>query len=235
MKGVVRPQGGILSLLTDENVQYLGKLPVVSYLYRKTPHDLLSADTSRSAMALVWLFSSQIPLAILPFSIYSVFHVATYTRSNLIPTIQPAAPNPTAPLAGASPSAKPAVKSNPLGDTIGKFVKEYYDTSMGLVALLEVALWFRLLISAITFAKGSWILLMVYTVFLRARYAQSSFVQNSVRQLGARIDAYVANQSTPPAVRQGWGSTKGLIKQAADATDLGRYMGGSGPGAKKAS
>ena len=195
----------------------------------------LSADTLRSAMALVWLFSSQMPLAILPFSIYSVFHVATYTRSNLIPTIQPAAPNPTAPLAGASPSAKPAVKSNPLGDTIGKFVKEYYDTSMGLVALLEVGLWFRLLISAITFAKGSWILLMVYTVFLRARYAQSSFVQNSVRQLGARIDAYVANQSTPPAVRQGWGSTKGLIKQAADATDLGRYMGGSGPGAKKAS
>lgn len=183
-------------------------------------------------MALIWLFSGQIALAILPFTIYSIFHVATYTRSNLIPTLQPAAPGASVP--GASPSAKPQAAPNALADTIGKFVKEYYDTSMGLVALLEVLLWFRLLVSAFTFAKGSWILLAVYTVFLRARYAQSSFVQNSVRQLTARIDAYVANQSTPPAVRQGWGTAKGLIRQAADATDLGRYMGGSGAAPKKA-
>jgi hypothetical protein len=184
-------------------------------------------------MALIWLFSRQIPLAILPFSIYSIFHVATYTRTNLIPTVQPSAPSAAAP--GASPTAKAQPGASPMANKIGSFVKEYYDTSMGLVALLEVALWFRLLVSAITFAKGSWILLAIYSVFLRARYAQSSFVQNSVRQLGARIDAYVANQSTPPAVRQGWGTAKGLIAQAADATDLGRYMGGSAPGAKKAS
>ncbi|KAI9824454.1 MAG: hypothetical protein M1832_001989 [Thelocarpon impressellum] len=206
MRAGARQQGGILSLLADENVQYL-------------------------AMALIWLFSRQIPLAILPFSIYSVFHVATYTRTNLIPTIQP--PQQVAPAAGASPSAKPQVKPSAIADTIGKFVKEYYDTSMGLVALLEVALWFRILVSAITFAKGSWILLVVYTVFLRARYAQSSFVQNSVRQLTARIDTYVANQSTPPAVRQGWGTAKGIIRQAADATDVNRYMGSSGSGAPK--
>jgi hypothetical protein len=182
-------------------------------------------------MALIWLFSRQIPLAILPFSIYSIFHVATYTRTNLIPTLQPSAPA----AAGASPSAKPQPSPNAIAMKIGSFVKEYYDTSMGLVALLEVALWFRLLVTAITLAKGSWILLAIYSVFLRARYAQSSFVQNSVRQLSARIDAYVANQSTPPAVRQGWGTAKSVIAQAADATDINRYMGGSGPGAKKAS
>ena len=38
-------------------------------------------------MALVWLFSPQYPLAMLPFGVYSVFHVATYSRTNLIPTI----------------------------------------------------------------------------------------------------------------------------------------------------
>ena len=182
-------------------------------------------------MALVWLFYYQVPLAIIPFSIYSIFHVATYTRTNLIPTMQP---QQAAAAPGSSPSAKAGAKTSPIADTIGKFVKEYYDTSMGLVALLEVALWFRLLASAITFAKGSFILLAIYSVFLRARYAQSSFVQNSVRQLTARIDAYVANQSTPPAVRQGWESAKGLIRQAADATDVGRYMGNTGPGVKKA-
>ncbi|KAI9844182.1 MAG: hypothetical protein M1837_005782 [Sclerophora amabilis] len=206
-RGGARQQGGAMALAGDENVQYL-------------------------LMALVWLFSKQIPLAILPFTIYSIFHVATYTRTNLIPTLQP--PQQGAPAPGASPSARPQTKSSPLADTIGKFVKEYYDTSMGLVALLEVALWFRLVGSAILFQKGSWILLGIYTAFVRARYAQSSFVQNMVRHLTARVDAQAANQSTPPAARQVWETVKGGIRQAHDATDIGRYVGGTGQAPKKA-
>src|ERR1700728_3123517 len=107
-------------------------------------------------MALVWLFAPQYPLAMLPFGVYSIFHVATYTRTNLIPTIQP--PQAAAPVAGASPSAKPTYKTHPKADTIGKFVKEYYDASMGLVTILEILLWGRLLLSAVTFSSGSWIL-----------------------------------------------------------------------------
>lgn len=171
-------------------------------------------------MALVWLFSRQIPLAILPFSVYSVFHVATYVRSNLLPTIQP----PPAAQAGAKPQGSAA------SEAIGKFVKEYYDGSMTLVALLEIFLWVRVLGSAMLFQKGSWILLAIYTVFFRARVAQSSFVQEAINQLTARIDAQLANQSTPPAAKQGWGTFKGIVRQAADATDIRRYVGGQ-PGA----
>jgi hypothetical protein len=173
-------------------------------------------------MALVWLFMRQIPLAILPFSVYSVFHVATYVRSNLLPTIQP-------PPAATQPGAKPS--SSGASEAIGKFVKEYYDGSMTLVALLEIFLWFRVFGSALLFQKGSWILLAVYTVFFRARVAQSSFVQEAINQLTARIDAQLANQSTPPAARQGWGTFKGIVRQAADATDIRRYVGGAQPGA----
>src|ERR1700761_4219853 len=107
------------------------------------------------AMALVWLFSSQYPLALLPFAVYSVFHVATYTRGILLPTIHPPPPAP----AGQKP------KASALSENIGRFVKDYYDTSMSIVAGLEIALWFRILGSAIIFAKGSWILLLIYTVF----------------------------------------------------------------------
>ena len=181
-------------------------------------------------MALVWLFSRQIPLALLPFMVYSIFHVATYTRTNLIPTINP--PQQTG-ATGASPGGRPATKSSPLADTIGKFVKEYYDASMTLVAGLEILLWFRVLLSAITFTKGSWMLLAIYTVFLRARYSQSSFVQGAVRQGTERADAMMANQSTPPAVRQGWETVKRFVRQAADATDINRYVGGN-QAAKKA-
>jgi hypothetical protein len=182
-------------------------------------------------MALVWLFSPQYPLAMLPFGVYSVFHVATYTRTNLIPTIQP--PQQTAP-AGTSPGAKPTVKANPYADTIGKFVKEYYDASMGLVAILEILLWGRIFLSAITFARGSWILIAIYTAFLRARYAQSSFVQGQFRQLEARIDSLVGAQSTPPAARQVWDKVKTSARTFHDATDVGKYVSAA-PAQKKAS
>ena len=170
-------------------------------------------------MALVWLYAYQVPLALLPFTVYSVFHVATYTRTNLIPTISPGA----AP-AGASPG-KATAKPSPLADNIGKFVKQYYDSSMSLVAALEIALWFRLLFSAISFARGSWILLSVYTVFVRSRYSQSAFVQGTIHEVSARVDAVVANQNTPPVLKQAWVTIKGLTRQATDATDLRKYVG----------
>jgi transmembrane protein 33 len=167
----------------------------------------------------------------LPFGVYSVFHVATYTRTNLIPTISP----PQAPASGASPSAKPAYKHSALSESIGKFVKEYYDLSMGLVAILEIALWFRLVLSAIIFTKGSWILLIIYTAFLRARHAQSSFVEGKFKDLAARIDMLVGAQGTHPAARQAWDAIKGAARQFHDATDVRKYVNGAAQPVKKSS
>ncbi|KAI9739243.1 MAG: hypothetical protein M1834_007456 [Cirrosporium novae-zelandiae] len=191
-------QGGIVGYLADENVQYL-------------------------FMALVWLFSRQIPLALLPFSVYSIFHVLTYTRSNLLPTIQPPATGP------ASPGGRTTFQSSPIQNMIGKFVKEYYDSSMTVVALLEIGLWFRVFLSVLTFNKGAFLLLAVYTVFFRARFAQSAFVQGAIRQATARVDAIVSQQSTPPAARQGWETFKKVVEQAADATDIRRYTSQGAP------
>ncbi|PWY90743.1 endoplasmic reticulum protein [Aspergillus heteromorphus CBS 117.55] len=206
-----RLQGSVpniaLKLAGDENVQYL-------------------------AMALVWLYSRQISLALLPFSVYSLFHVATYTRAHLIPTIQGPAQGAAVPGSPASPSApRPAARPSPLADSIGRFVKQYYDFSMHVVAQLEVALLVRLVVGILTFSKGSFLLLAFYLAFFRARYAQSSFVQQSVRYAIARIDSWISHQSTPPVVRQIWESFKGFVRQAYEATDLNRMA--SGAGAKK--
>lgn len=95
-----------------------------------------------------------------------------------------------------------------------------------LVASLEIFLWFRVIGSAVLFQKGSWILLVVYTIFVRARYSQSSFVQGAVSEMTARADALMANQSVPPALRQAWETLKGVGRQAHDATDINRYVGG---------
>lgn len=161
-------------------------------------------------MALVWLFSRQITLALAPFTVYSLFHVATYTRSNLLPAIQP--------------QGQAAKQASGLGETIGAFVKQYYDSSMTLVATLEIVLLFRLVGGAIIFQKGSWILLGIYSIFFRFRHAQSSFMQSAISQLTARADSALANQSTPPAVRGVWEQAKQAVRQVADATDPNRYL-----------
>jgi hypothetical protein len=177
-------------------------------------------------MALVWLFSPQYPLALLPYCVYSVFHVATYSRANLIPVLQPPPP--------AADGTSPKRVSNPLADRIGAFVKEYYDASMSVVSGLEILLWLRIFLSAILFQRRSWILITLYTAFLRARLAQSTHVQNSMSQLGARIDSLVGAQGTPPVARQVWDNVKNVGRQFRDATDLGKYTGGPAP-AKKTS
>jgi hypothetical protein len=123
------------------------------------------------------------------------------------------------------------VKQSPLAETIGRFVKQYYDASMDLVAGLEIALLFRLAVAILTFSKGSILLFIIYLTFFRARYSQSSFVQQAVRHFTARVDASVSHQSTPPALRQGWEGFKDAVRQAYQATDVSRFT--SGAGAKK--
>ncbi|KAK4217759.1 nucleoporin POM33 [Rhypophila decipiens] len=186
-----------LMLLADENIQYL-------------------------LMAVVWLFMPQYPLALLPYGIYSVFHVATYTRANVIPTVIP--PQKITAPAGASPSAKPQYSQHPMSEAIGAFVKKYYDASMSIVSGLEILLWIRLLFSAILFQRRSWILLALYTAFLRARFAQSTHVQNSFGQLEARIDNLIGAQGTPPFARQAWDGVKGGARQFHSVTDVNNTM-----------
>jgi hypothetical protein len=175
-------------------------------------------------MALVWLFMPQYPLAMLPYGVYSIFHVATYTRTNLIPTLVPPK---VISSTGASPSSKPQYVPHPLADAIGNFVKQYYDMSMSVVSSLEILLWVRLLLAAAFFQRRSWILLAIYTAFLRARFSQSSHVQDSFSQLEARIDNLVGAQGTPPTVRQVWEGVKGGARQFHSATDITKYMNGA--------
>lgn len=105
---------------------------------------------------------------------------------------------------------------------------------MKLVAILEIALWFRVFFSALTFTKGSWILLFIYSAFLRARFSQSEHVEGMFRHLTARVDSALANQNTPPAARQGWEAAKGGLGQFAEITDLKKYISGAPTQPKKA-
>ncbi|KAI0010933.1 hypothetical protein F4779DRAFT_615999 [Xylariaceae sp. FL0662B] len=188
--------GGVVGIMSDENVQYL-------------------------AMALVWLISPPYYFSMLPYGVYSIFHVATYTRNNLIPTIQPYK-------APASASPSPTSQSgNPIADAIGSFVKRFYDKSMFVVSGLEIFIWLRLAFDALLWQRRSWILITCYTAFLRTRYAQSSHVQTTLSTFESRIDSLVGAQSTPPVLRSVWEGVKNAARQFSAVTDLTKYTNGS--------
>lgn len=208
-------QQHLLDMTGDENVQYL-------------------------VMALIWLFTRPIYLALLPFTIYSTFHFLTYLRTALIPTLIPPPTTPNYPAGGSStgttqPGQKPkATTPNVLSNAISKFVKSHYDTSMAIVANLEIALFFRLLFGGLVF-MNSFILVIIYAAFLRIRFGQSPFVRQALATTESKIDGLVADQRVPPAARGVWANVKDGIRKIGEVTqfDLGQLAGSPAAGQRK--
>lgn len=161
-------------------------------------------------MAFTWLYCKPVFPALLPFAVYSTFHFLTYLRTNLIPTITPTAPG----------APQPAI-----AETIARFVKKNYDASMHLVANLELFLWARVFLYCLVF-QNSWTLLVVYTVFLRARYAQSVFVRDAMKGLELRGDALVTDSKVPEGAKSAWTVAKSLVKRFGEVSDVGKMLGG---------
>ncbi|KAK9241343.1 hypothetical protein V1525DRAFT_7313 [Lipomyces kononenkoae] len=162
------------ALLRDDNVQYM-------------------------IIALLWLISKPL-LATLPaFAIYSFFHVLTYTRTNVLPTI------------GTLPNS-------PLATRIQSFVDNYNDMFTRAVANLELVLLVRLFLDALLWRKGSWISLLVYGSFIRLRFEQSAFTKLAVRNWEVRIDSLIAHPAVPAVVKAGWTQVKTFLKGAPRST-----------------
>ncbi|KIW93987.1 uncharacterized protein Z519_05302 [Cladophialophora bantiana CBS 173.52] len=108
-----------------------------------------------------------------------------------------------------------------LADNIGVFIKTYYNISMSVVTGLEISIWFSLLFSAITLQRQSWIMIVVYTGFLRARYDLSDLAQ-----LEAKVDGFLDAQNASLTGRQAWKSAMVLTHKFYHVSDLTKYMGG---------
>jgi hypothetical protein len=168
-------------------------------------------------MALVWLYSKAVFFALFPFAVYSTFHFLTYTRTNLIPVLMPTA-------TGAPPPS--------ISETLGKFVKNNYDGSMHLVANLEILLWVRIALYCLVF-KNSWILLVIYTLFLRARYSQSIFVRDAFKGLQTRGDAVIVDTRVPEGLKSAWSVGKTVVKRFGEVSDVGKMLSGGAATAPK--
>ncbi|KAI9512358.1 hypothetical protein F5148DRAFT_1164320 [Russula earlei] len=162
--------------IADENVQYL-------------------------ILALFWLTSKPVALALFPYTIFSLFHALTFTRTTLMPQILPSGPPATA---GGAPTP------HPLSKKLQVWVRTNYDSAMKVVAYAEIFILARVIVGALLF-RNSFLTPIFYAHFIRMRFFQSAFTREAIVRVTAKIDQYVDRPETPPAVKQGWRTVQGLI------------------------
>ncbi|KDQ54730.1 hypothetical protein JAAARDRAFT_37828 [Jaapia argillacea MUCL 33604] len=155
--------------MMDENIQYL-------------------------LLSLFWWTSKPVTIALLPYAIFSLFHVLTFTRTTLMTQFLPPGPPATA---GGPPTPHPIAKR------LQVWVKANYDTAMKAVAYTELLILIRVVLGAITF-QNSLLTPIIYAHFLRQRYYQSAFTRDSVAFVNGRIDGYVRKEGNPPMMVVVW-------------------------------
>lgn len=181
----------VTRLLTDENSQYL-------------------------VLAAAWWFSKPVPLSLLPFTIFSLFHTLTFVRTTIIPQL----------LQGPPPPGQ-TQPPHAIAKTIQTWVKANYDKAMNVVAYIEVAILARLFLGLLI-RQSSILSLLVYVHFIRMRYLQSLYTREAFAHITRFINGHVAN--APPQVKQAWGIvqqgcnflvTRGVIEPRAQAQAQG--------------
>jgi len=161
---------------SDENVQYLG-------------------------LAIFWLTAKPVAVSLLPYTIFSLFHALTFTRTTVMPQILPPGPPATA---GGAPT------HHPLSRKLQAWVRSNYDPAMKVVAYTEIFILIRVIIGALLF-RNSFFTPIIYAHFVRMRYYQSAFTREAIKRVATSIDQYINGPDMPPAVKRGWATVQSLI------------------------
>lgn len=136
-------------------------------------------------VALLWLVSKPSVLTLVPFMIFSLFHVVTFTRTNVLPAM------------GKSSDAG-------LGGQLKTFATTYNERLLAMASHVELILLFTMLPSALTFKKAALFPFIFYLIFTKIRHDQSFHMRQSVKHWEARVDQLMSNPNVPPPVKQGW-------------------------------
>lgn len=175
-------KASVSRVVLDENVQYL-------------------------ALSAYWLWhrARPIPITLLPFVVFSLFHVLTFIRTTLIPLLFPP---PTSPAPTAGTSAPTFTKKVQSG--IQTWVKANYDLAMRVVAYAEVVILLRLLLGAVLL-QNSLLAPLLFAHFLRFRYVMSSFTRQAIDHVDSTLGAYNRDPRNPDIVRKAFLTGRDLI------------------------
>ncbi|TIA88508.1 hypothetical protein E3P99_02534 [Wallemia hederae] len=171
--------------MLDENVQYL-------------------------ILAAFFFVSKPIPLTLIPYATFSLFHILSFVKNTVVPLIFPPPPqsNATSTDGSTPPSSSGAGPS--IQKSIGSFVKANYARAMKLVSYSEMVVFVRLFLGALIF-NNALSMPMFYALFLRSRYVFSPYTRNAFAHVGSRIDGLLAPYPQPYRI---WMQAKGFLARA---------------------
>ncbi|THH26658.1 hypothetical protein EUX98_g7535 [Antrodiella citrinella] len=173
-------------------------------------------------VAIFWWSSKPIAIALLPYAIFSLFHALTFARTTLMPQFLPPGPPATA---GGQPTPHPFAKR------LQVWVKSNYDSAMKIVAFIELAIMFRVLLGALTL-QNSLISPIIYAHFLRQRYYQSLFTRTAISVVHGYVDGYVRKPGTPPVAVTIWDKFTMILSRWAGSTLVPQQPAAAAAGAR---
>jgi len=159
-------------------------------------------------LAFFWWSSKPVTITLVPYMIFSLFHALTFTRTTLMPQFL----KPTPPATAGGPPQPPL-----LAKKLHAWVKANYDTAMKFVAVVELIIFRRGLLGAITF-QNSFLAPIIYAHFLRQRYYQSAFSRDAVVMVSKRVEEFVRRPGNPPIVVTVWEKAQMLVQHWAGVT-----------------
>ena len=154
-------------------------------------------------LAFYWLISKPINVTILPFATFSIFHCATFLRTNVLPKFY------SKPVPGAAAGQRPPPNwAENLGRQIQLWVKGNYDKAMNFVAHAELLILARVTIGALMW-RSSFVAPLFLAHFIRLRYHASLFTRTAVDGVAGRIDGLV---NANPGAKNVWTTVKRVIR-----------------------
>ncbi|CAR26056.1 ZYRO0B00814p [Zygosaccharomyces rouxii] len=145
---------------------------------------LLNDDLLYFGMAFVWFITPRFALSLVPYAVFSLFHVLIYCKSVLLPQVFDMSPG-----------------SKCVG-AISNFIHQYNERSMYWMGSVEIFTWVWLTLRALLFRRRSWIVWLSYSFFLKVRFENSKYIKSSFAQWRVRLDGIVSHSSVPPMVKQ---------------------------------
>lgn len=166
----------IYTLLNDENVLYF-------------------------ALSLMWFITPVFTLSLIPYLLFSLFHVLRYLQNNLLPTVFGL-----------------TKENNNLVKLIDNFTQTYNEKGMYWVGTAEIFTLVVLLFRALLWYQSSWIILLTYSLFIKMRYENSKYTKAAFAQWRVRLDGIISHPSIPPVVKGAYNTIKTKL------IELSRYQ-----------
>ncbi|SCW04365.1 LAFE_0H11914g1_1 [Lachancea fermentati] len=190
-------------------VMYLGVIESFSVIIdqqhlrstnKTSPRDLLLDDNVLYlGVALLWIATPRLTITMVPYVVFSLFHFLTYLKSVLLPQVFHLSEN------------------SKILTLVDSFVRQNNDKSMNWSSFSELCCLIIVLLRALLWYPRSWIVAIIYSVFIKVRYEKSPYMKSCVKKWEVRLDGLVSHPKVFPQVKNIYMQFKSNIRQ------LGKY------------